>query len=281
MLEGSFRSNIGARRGWSLPSGMSTSARNRPTLGPEVEVGWLRISRRQRFLRGLLGLAVLVAVVLLNEVAFRTWLDTDYPRWYLNNGAAIGFVFTLVTLAWGDINGVRHLISANPLAYAAASLEIASVPFTSLAAMIRPDRSEWKAQRNFEQAHRQFEQSLREQGPALEQLAARTTNEDLRRRITELLAPDPGSDPVASEDTPAESQVPTAMPVLDVVVAMLFALTFSLATLAWLVLVVPLQYFVYLVTGAPARVACASPSRAWVKSEEKPSGGRSPSSARH
>ena len=153
-----------------------------------MEVGWLRISRRQRFLRGLLGLAVLVAVVLLNEVAFRTWLDTDYPRWYLDNGAAIGFVFTLVTLAWGDINGVRHLISANPLAYVAASLEIASVPFTSLAAMIRPDRSEWKAQRKLEQAHRQFEQSLREQRPALEQLAARTTNEDLRRQITELLA---------------------------------------------------------------------------------------------
>jgi hypothetical protein len=29
------------------------------------------------------------------------------------------------------------------------------------------------------------------------------------------------------------------------------------------------QYFLYLVTGAPARVACASPTKAWVKDEER------------
>ena len=37
----------------------------------------------------------------LNELAFRTWLDTDYLRWYLENGFVIGLVFTiLIALRW-------------------------------------------------------------------------------------------------------------------------------------------------------------------------------------
>jgi hypothetical protein len=241
-----------------------------------VETGRFPISRRQRILGGLLGLTVLVGMAFLNELAFRTWLDTDYPRWYLENGAVIGLVFTLVTLAWGDINRERLLISANPLEYGGASLELLTAPWSSLAAMIRPDRKEWRAQRRFEQAHRQWERQLPEARRVWQQLVATAPHEELRRRAEELLAetaPEPPAsedapEPPASEDAPAEPGiVPTGVPVVDIVLAMLFALAFFLATLAWLLLVVPLQYFVYLVTGAPARVACASPTRTWVGSE--------------
>jgi hypothetical protein len=235
-----------------------------------VEAGRFPIPRRQRVLGGLLGLAVLFAVALLNELVFRAWLHTDYPRWYLDNGAVIGFVFTLVTLAWGDINRSRLLISANPLEYAAASLELLTAPMTSLAAMIRPDRPEWRAQRNFEQAKRQWDESLPEMRRGMAQLAASTPHEELRRQAVEWLSQNPVSEPSESEDAPVEPAiVPTGLPVIDIVLAMLFALAFVLATLAWLLLVVPLQYFVYLATGAPARVACASPTRAWVTSQEK------------
>jgi hypothetical protein len=61
--------------------------------------------------------------------------------------------------------------------------------------------------------------------------------------------------------------VPTGLPVVDVLLAMLFAAAFFLASIAWLLVVVPVQYFVYLVTGAPARVAAASPTRATVEIE--------------
>lgn len=236
-----------------------------------MEAGRFPIPRKQRLLGGLLGLAVLVGVALLNELVFRTWLDTDYPRWYLDNGAVIGFVFTLVTLAWGDINRIRLLVSANPLEYAAASLELLTAPLSSLGAMLRPDRPEWQAERKMEEAHRQLERTLPELRRGMEKLAADPRlPEEFRRRYAESLAELPAPEPAESEDAPAEPViVPWGLPVIDIVLAMLFALAFVLAALAWLLLVVPLQYFVYLVTGAPARVACASPTRAWVKSEEK------------
>lgn len=48
-------------------------------------------------------------------------------------------------------------------------------------------------------------------------------------------------------------------------IAALFAWAFLLAFVAWLLVVAPLQYFVYLLTGAPARAACASDARAWYR----------------
>jgi hypothetical protein len=245
--------------------------------GLTVSTGRIPISRRQRILGGLLGLAVLVGVVLLNELAFRTWLNTDYLRWYLDNGAVIGFVFTLVTLACGDINRDRLLISANPIEYGASSLTLLTAPWSSLAAMIEPDRKAWQAQRELEQAHhqlgqaqRQFEESLPELRRVVQQLVANAPHDEARRRAAEAIAQIPASKPSDSEDTPAETEiVPTGLPVVDILLAMLFALAFWLATLGWLLLIAPVQYFVYLATGAPARVACASPARTWVKSEEK------------
>jgi hypothetical protein len=212
-------------------------------------------------------LAVLVGVVLLNELAFRTWLDTDYFRWYLDNGAVIGFVFTLVTLAWGDINRNGLLISANPLEYAASSLMLVTVPWFSLAAMIRPDRKVWKAERDFEEAQRQWKEQLPEARRAMEQLAASTSSEEVKRMATEWVAQSLALELPDSEDTPAPGIVPTGLPVVDILLALLFALAFVLASIAWLLLVVPVQYFVYLVTGAPARVASASPTRATVDIE--------------
>lgn len=237
-----------------------------------VEAGRFPIPRRQRILGIFLGLAALVGLVLVNELAFRTLLGTDYPRWYLDNGAAIGFVFTVITLAWGDINRIRLLISANPLEYAASWLELLAAPWFSLAAMIRPDRPEWKAMRKWDEleASGQVQQSLSELRGALEQLGYTPPHEEERRQA-EILAQYPALREVhVGRPGPAEPViVPRGLPVVDIVVAMLFALTFALATLAWLLLVVPLQYFVYLVTGAPARVACASPTRASVEIEGK------------
>ena len=237
-----------------------------------METGRFPIPRRQRILGVLFGLAALVGLVLLNELVFRASLDTDYPRWYLDNGAAIGFVFTLITLAWGDINRNRLLISASPLEYAASWLELLTAPWLSLAAMIRPDRSEWKAMRKWNEleASGQVEQSLTELKVALEKVGYTIPYEDESQQA-EIRASEPALSeaPEARPEAAEPLIVPRGLPVVDVVVAMLFALTFALATLAWLLLVVPLQYFLYLVTGAPARVACASPTRASVEIKAK------------
>lgn len=241
-----------------------------------VELGRFPISHRQRILGGLLGLAVLVGVAALNELAFRALLDTDYPRWYLDNGAVIGFVFTLLTLAAGDINRISLLISANPLEYVAASLELLIAPLSSVGAMIRPDRPAWRAQRTMDEAHHRLARSQEQLRRGMQELAADPNlPEEIRRRYADSLADFPAVQTPESEDAPNQSViVPTGLPVVDNVLALLFVWAFALAILAWLLLVVPLQYFVYLVTGAPARVACAAPQRAWVESEENVSGGQ-------
>jgi hypothetical protein len=171
----------------------------------------------------------LVVAVLVNELVFRIWLKADYLRWYLENGAVIGFVFTLVTLAWGDINRNRFrlLISANPLEYAASSLELLSLPWVSLAAMIRPDREEWKAERNFEEAQREWEQHLPEARRVMEEMAAAAPPGPLRQRALQWVAENPAPEPSDPEDAVEPELVPTAVPAVDVAVAMIFALAFG------------------------------------------------------
>jgi hypothetical protein len=53
------------------------------------------------------------------------------------------------------------------------------------------------------------------------------------------------------------------LPALDRALALLFALAIATAMLAWVLIVAPLQYWVNLVCGAPARVALASPDTLW------------------
>jgi hypothetical protein len=59
--------------------------------------------------------------------------------------------------------------------------------------------------------------------------------------------------------------VPIGLGVIDFVMSLVLGLGLLLALAAWLLLVVPAQYFVYLVAGAPAREAVASPERAWTR----------------
>jgi hypothetical protein len=51
--------------------------------------------------------------------------------------------------------------------------------------------------------------------------------------------------------------------VLDVLLASVFTIAFSVAMTAWAVVVAPLQFFVNLVAGAPARTALASSTTVW------------------
>lgn len=162
-------------------------------------------------------MVVLAGAVVLDEVAFRAWFETDYLRWYLANGFVISLVFGFVTLAWGDLNKMTHLISAHPLEYAAAWLRLGGLPPTALATVLRP--------------------------------AGRPQ------------PPDPASE---TADVPADAEVPTGLWV-DGLLTAFFAVSFVVACFAWLLVAVPLQYFIYLLTGAPAREAYTSRVRVWFR----------------
>jgi hypothetical protein len=93
--------------------------------------------RHRRIASALVGLAILVALVVVDEVAFQALFETDFVRWYLANGLLIGLIMTFVTLAWGDLNKVTHLISAHPFEYAGAWLSLGGLPPLTFAAMFR------------------------------------------------------------------------------------------------------------------------------------------------
>ncbi|MGH3020785.1 MAG: hypothetical protein ACRDNR_11600 [Gaiellaceae bacterium] len=187
-------------------------------------------------------MALLVGMALLNEFAFRAWLDSAYLRWYVEHGAVISLVFGLVTLAWGDIDKQTNLISAHPEDYAVASLSLLLLPLSALATMLEPGREQWRRIR------------------ALRRSAPDPAAEALKEHGIPVDLP--------STQAPEPDDVPTGVPRIDLLLAVLFVLLFVLAFFAWLLVIAPVQYFVYVITGAPARAACASPARSYFYKRE-------------
>lgn len=202
------------------------------------------MARGRRVVSAVVGLVFLAGMVLINEVAFRMWFDIHYLRWYLDNGALISIVFGFVTLAWGDLNKMTYLISAHPMEYLAESVALMVLPLQAMAAIFEPGRQRWRASL-------EPKRSVSELKRALHQLAITTAT------------PPPPSPP--SPPSTGREVAPTGVFVIDFVFSLLFPLAFILTFIAWLLIVAPLQYFVCLVTGAPAREACASPARAWYR----------------
>jgi hypothetical protein len=208
--------------------------------------------RRRRIVFGVVGLVALAALVALTELAFRAVFDTDYFRWYLANGALIAVVFGLLTLAWGDLlNKQTYLISAHPVEYAAASVSLLVFPFAALGAALQTRR---RPRPELVAEMRKTPDAVRSN---LEELLTSThASESLR---AEILGRFPAREPAEAE---VDEDLPTGVPVVDMFLAIVFALAFAAAVATWLLVIVPLQYFVYLVTGAPAREACGSATRA-------------------
>jgi hypothetical protein len=58
---------------------------------------------------------------------------------------------------------------------------------------------------------------------------------------------------------------PIGLPVLDAILTVAVTIVLLAAFVAFVLVVAPIQYFVYLVAGAPGREAYASPERAWYR----------------
>jgi hypothetical protein len=127
----------------------------------------------------------------LNVWAFRTFLARSYIEWYSNAGPFIALATAAFGAAWGGLDKNPALVSANPLAYVGACLQVAGLPLISVG------------------AHLRSQNRLR---------------------------------PIGMELLP------------------IFVLTplLTVAMFAWLVLVVPAQYFLFLLVGALSRVALTS-----------------------
>lgn len=95
------------------------------------------MNTKRLFLSALIGLALLVAVVLIDSWAFGHWLSTDYLTWYIHSGALISLGFAFVTLAWGDLNKIKGLVSAHPFLYISACLYLVGLPIYVFGSILR------------------------------------------------------------------------------------------------------------------------------------------------
>jgi len=144
----------------------------------------------------LIGFVIIVAIIALNLWLFPILFKTSYLGWYLKNGVLIGFVTTITSLVWGDINRQSGLISSHPLDYLGSCLQVAGLPLIVLGAHTR------------------------------------------------------------------KNKVPGASGSLfDILLMIPMLLILLLLIFGWLLVIVPLQYFVYLIAGAPARVFSKSDRR--------------------
>jgi hypothetical protein len=215
--------------------------------------------------------AILVGgLIALDALAFHVLLDSSYVRWYVANGSLIGLAFALVTFAWGDVNKLTALISARPLEFTAGCLELFVLPGAGLGSTLKTGPSQRPPAVDFRSARIAISSALASaaegESPGQRSGEPRSRVADYRRRLEELSNEAAAEGPSASqgEVTPPLPATP-GLGVVDVWVAILFTWTFVLAYVAWLLVVAPLQFVVNLVAGAPARVALASPYRAWFR----------------
>jgi hypothetical protein len=127
----------------------------------------------------------------VNVWTFRTFFDRSYVEWYSNAGPFIAIATAAFGAAWGGLDKNPALVSANPLAYFGACLQVAGLPLFAVG------------------AHLQSKNRLK---------------------------------PIGLE----------ALPVL------FLTLSLTLAVLAWLLFVVPAQYFLFLIVGSLSRIALTS-----------------------
>jgi hypothetical protein len=130
--------------------------------------------------------------------------------WYVRSGALISLGFAFVTLAWGDLNKIKGLVSAHPFLYISACLYMVSLPIYVFGSILRRPK-----------------QPLAPRAVTRSSLAAWSAIWRAAQKVMDLF---------------------------DAIIAMLFALLFTFSALAWLIVIAPAQYFVYLICAAPARL---------------------------
>lgn len=231
-----------------------TKVRGSPFLGSPLG--------QQRTKSAVVGLLALGGLIAVDEIVIRAVSDTTYLELYVTYGALANLVIVVFTLAWSDkLERHASLISAHPMEYLGGHVGLGSALGVALSAAIAPGRQQYKAMLD---AQARARTELGDDNPQLREAAANpalaqfpelaaltqrlvTADENLRRGLRDL------------------PWVPIGLGFLDFLITLALVPMLVLGLLAWLALIVPAQYFVYLIAGAPAREALASPRRAWVR----------------
>lgn len=146
------------------------------------------------YLKLVVALGVVLSLVLFSQIVFEKCLGGNYLSWYIDAGPFIGLATGVFSAAWGNIDRNTGLVSANPLEYFGACLQLLGLPIYVFGSQ-------------------------------------RTKNISFVARLA-------------------------GIPMLIV---------FILSALAWLIFIAPMQYFVFLLCGAPSRIALETTGRVYAR----------------
>ncbi len=160
-------------------------------------------------------LVTLGTLLVINVYVFRRF-GISYVGWFIAYGPLLNLLASVLSIAWGDLNTNKDLISSRPRFFVASNLLLVALQWQVL-------------------GHEGVTV-----GKRLQDLGAlmRTHSDDARRRTGE-----------------AVGDLADALGLLVTGGLMLLAL------LAWALIVVPLQYWVVLLAGAPARLSLKAPTK--------------------
>ncbi len=90
--------------------------------------GWLSVPA---------GLGLILGLLALDHWIFTGWFGLSHLRWYLSIGAGVGLVTSVAAMAWGDMDRHVGLITAHPLGYLGACLQLVGLPLYALGTQLR------------------------------------------------------------------------------------------------------------------------------------------------
>jgi hypothetical protein len=215
-------------------------------------------------------LPVLAGVIAVNQLVVRALFDESYLELYLRYGAFVNLAVVLILLAWStEVERLTGLISAHPGEYAASYVALCSGLLSGWGSLMSGDRARYArevdALDDFRAAQAELPSRMAEPMQRLREVAADDPHGLAAQslQVSEQLVE-------KAEETvkdPAPLHIPLGLGFVDFALSLVAFLALAVAMIGWLLLVVGVQYFVYLLAGAPARQAVGSPARTWVRVE--------------
>jgi hypothetical protein len=208
-----------------------------------VETG----NQREGFRGGVkfvLALSLLIGSVGANWLAFRAF-DADYFEWYLANGFYIAFFVSALALVWEELPAREDLLSAHPRDYLAGCLAVLSGFFFSMSVFLRDFGGE-----SFTSVSESDEvNSAGDHDPERD-----TVTEPSRLEEVE------SSQAAATSVGCFALLFDTFAALFEWLVVMMVMVILLLAALGWVLVIAPVNYFLNLATGAPARQQLREPN---------------------
>lgn len=168
-----------------------------------------------------LAIVTIIGLIIFNHWLFATFFDTNYLLWYLQSGSFIGFGLIFISQVSKNFNKDVDTVSVDPLTYVLTYLLYLAVPIGLIGTLMRVNAGLSDKPQN------RYPKRTNPKQVDTTQPETQNKNKFDRRSMLEQL--------------------------IDGPLFLVWVPVILLAPFLWILIVVPPQYFVFLICGAPAR----------------------------